>query len=688
LAKLTLNDVANLIGNPSSAQSLINANSATLEAALENTLSRNGATPNQMEADIDLNDNALLNVADPVNETDGVNLRSVRPLVEQFAGEIAETIIEGTLRVDTFTATALQTDFILTDSPGTVDNVQVFDNGLAMIPGVDYTLSGTDLKTLTFFVGRTAGHIIVARYTRLSPADSVLRADLANSAAGKGSALIAFKQSGTGAVSRTQEEKSRERVSVFDFIPTSEHAAITARTSVLDVATYIQQALDNSPAGAEVEALPGKYRIGATITVPAGKSLIGLSSGDSAGSGRVQFEADLAVTPIVRLNGGGASESVNLSKIMITRAAGTIPAASVGLHITSTDEAKIEDVTSWRSARTIAIDSQLGITLLNVSTSQATEQHLRLDGVVEVNAINCRFGRNGGVDLACGEYVRIIGTPTDTISFTRCQMNQSGALCNRAIIFENYTDPDGIVTFSQCHFESYTNFLEADATSVVPRFALSLCTLNGLVTGQFMVTTAAAFPALTVVDCPLINHHMELSGHESVHVSGNRIIGHLWVNGGSGSVCDNNTGAEISIFGACTGLAVFGNTTPGSAVTNIATGNVEVFGNITATAAVNNTLVNSFAGRYAKFGENLPYSVKRLTGVSDGAGIYSPAHGINIGNNVILMAMAYYKGGGGIMLPMNFVYIDAVNVQFNGATATTPARITLIYTDEANTHAW
>lgn len=65
MAKLTLNDIENLDGNPSSAETNINANSAAIEAALENTLSRDGATPNTMSADLDMNSQKVTNVASP-----------------------------------------------------------------------------------------------------------------------------------------------------------------------------------------------------------------------------------------------------------------------------------------------------------------------------------------------------------------------------------------------------------------------------------------------------------------------------------------------------------------------------------------------------------------------------------------------------------------------------------------------
>jgi hypothetical protein len=73
VAKLTLNDIES--GYASVAA--FNANFAAIETAIENTLSRDGTTPNQMEADIDMNDYSLLNVGglvvNGVDITDFVN---------------------------------------------------------------------------------------------------------------------------------------------------------------------------------------------------------------------------------------------------------------------------------------------------------------------------------------------------------------------------------------------------------------------------------------------------------------------------------------------------------------------------------------------------------------------------------------------------------------------------------------
>lgn len=60
MAKITLVDPANF---NSTTLAQIASNHNLIEAAVENTLSRNGTSPNQMEADLDLNNNDILNAA-------------------------------------------------------------------------------------------------------------------------------------------------------------------------------------------------------------------------------------------------------------------------------------------------------------------------------------------------------------------------------------------------------------------------------------------------------------------------------------------------------------------------------------------------------------------------------------------------------------------------------------------------
>ena len=62
MAKLTLNDVTT--GYQSTAA--VNTNNALVEAALENTVSRDGTTPNTMTGSLDMNGQSILNLGNPI----------------------------------------------------------------------------------------------------------------------------------------------------------------------------------------------------------------------------------------------------------------------------------------------------------------------------------------------------------------------------------------------------------------------------------------------------------------------------------------------------------------------------------------------------------------------------------------------------------------------------------------------
>lgn len=69
--KVTLNDLTTLQDELSAVGSL-NANNTAIETAIENTLSRDGTSPNAMEADFDMNSNHILNLPAAVDPTSPV----------------------------------------------------------------------------------------------------------------------------------------------------------------------------------------------------------------------------------------------------------------------------------------------------------------------------------------------------------------------------------------------------------------------------------------------------------------------------------------------------------------------------------------------------------------------------------------------------------------------------------------
>lgn len=70
MAKLILDDITDAPGFDVT----VNSNSALIEAALENTLSRDGTGPNQMEAPLDMNSNRINNLADGIDQQDAVTI--------------------------------------------------------------------------------------------------------------------------------------------------------------------------------------------------------------------------------------------------------------------------------------------------------------------------------------------------------------------------------------------------------------------------------------------------------------------------------------------------------------------------------------------------------------------------------------------------------------------------------------
>lgn len=87
MTKLVQNDLTSLT-NEQSALAALNANSALLEAFSDTVLSRDGTSPNQMNADLDMNSNDILNLPAPVNATSPLRLADLSALQAAVGGTI------------------------------------------------------------------------------------------------------------------------------------------------------------------------------------------------------------------------------------------------------------------------------------------------------------------------------------------------------------------------------------------------------------------------------------------------------------------------------------------------------------------------------------------------------------------------------------------------------------------------
>ena len=150
MPKLTLSTISSRYASVAA----LNANFQAIVTALENTLSRDGSTPNTMSATLDMNSNRIINGADAVTSSDIPTLRQLTALIAQSEMPYAVVLKE------THTATPSQTVFTLTGMvyvPG-ANNLSVYVNGLRLHP-TDYT--ETSATVVTMASGLASGDEVV-----------------------------------------------------------------------------------------------------------------------------------------------------------------------------------------------------------------------------------------------------------------------------------------------------------------------------------------------------------------------------------------------------------------------------------------------------------------------------------------------------------------------------------------------
>lgn len=90
MSKTVLNDLVNL-ENQTSSVNTINANNAVIETAFDNTLSRNGISPNQMESFLDMNSNRIINLPEAVSTTEPITLTQINTIIA--SGQIPNGLV-------------------------------------------------------------------------------------------------------------------------------------------------------------------------------------------------------------------------------------------------------------------------------------------------------------------------------------------------------------------------------------------------------------------------------------------------------------------------------------------------------------------------------------------------------------------------------------------------------------------
>lgn len=240
----------------------LNNNFTALRDGFDNTLSRDGSTPNSMAADIDMNSNDILNVQSL--DVQGLTIGGTSVFPNTAA-------ISTTYATQTHTGDGSTTTFAMGYNPAIKANVDAHIDGVYQ--NVDtFTISGTNLT-----------------FSEAPPLNSKIEIKVpvnVTSLTNTDPSQIVYNQGGTGAQDRTLTSRLQDFVSVKDFGAVGD--------GVIDDTAAFQAALD---AGGTVYIPDGVYVISSMLTVS------GRSSGGIIGNGSSSIlVANAAMTAMLKVS--------------------------------------------------------------------------------------------------------------------------------------------------------------------------------------------------------------------------------------------------------------------------------------------------------------------------------------------------------------------------------------------------
>jgi hypothetical protein len=179
------------------------------------------------------------------------------------------------------------------------------------------------------------------------------------------------------------------------------------------------------------------YRLASGITIPGGSSLQGEWMSAYNGPAGTILQCDLSVATCVTVQ--SSSGGNGLSYVAVTRAAGTIPASSVGVAVGGSNTYNPTLAYVFSQRHSIGFNFNVGITAMadHLFTGAISDAHMVQGDFPEVRILNSRFGQNGGGDISsCETFIRTTGgnasNPSggpNTLILIGDQFNQSVVGC-------------------------------------------------------------------------------------------------------------------------------------------------------------------------------------------------------------------------------------------------------------------
>lgn len=256
--KITLQNIGSL-QNQTEALTKINANFDGIAEKIDTLLSRDGDTPNQMEANLDMNSYRITNLPAPVNTTEPARLAEIQEIVSGGipAGSIdGDRITTNTLPGDRVEDNTLDGDKILNTSIPTAkyENNSVTTAKMQQLAGLSVLgRSANSTGDMAAITAGTDGHVLTRSGTSL-----VFAAPNTN-----------FTPTGTGATTRTSNAKMAEIVAITDYGGVGDDST-NNDTAFTNATNYL-----NSRGGGTLFIPEGTYRVSNALTLPGGVGILG-----------------------------------------------------------------------------------------------------------------------------------------------------------------------------------------------------------------------------------------------------------------------------------------------------------------------------------------------------------------------------------------------------------------------------
>jgi hypothetical protein len=150
------------IGSSYTGTAKLNAHLGKIEAALQNTLSLDGSSPNEMQANLDMNSNQVINLAEPTLAHSATTKEYVDRLVLGYANSIVGPVVIASTAVGT-TLTGSTTETVL--GTVTIPAGAMGANGWIRVTTLWNYTSSANTKTLRIRFGGLTGTV----YQNLTP---------------------------------------------------------------------------------------------------------------------------------------------------------------------------------------------------------------------------------------------------------------------------------------------------------------------------------------------------------------------------------------------------------------------------------------------------------------------------------------------------------------------------------------